>query len=342
MHSQLFSRSKTFPEARIHSPLRFLHTLTTRSGVRVLAAMGICAAIASMFLIQGVPSVFAVQAKVFTNWSFYMNSASTSTAYNLGCNQGGSDATHHDNSVVVLDFGGQLSNGSGSLMINGVSITNSQIEAATENFSKGYWTCARNDGDTTTILDLGIGTNNSYQDVSQAGGAAWINVVSVVQNYNKAQGYYAQVKMYAANDMEPGFGSAAATINWVHGVTSISGLDYLNYGSADGCPQTSSSNGACNNGWNQYDVWYVSNGPTQGHPIPEIYYPAQASQWAMLSLYGAQHQGRRMNIWGPWDEYDLDHSTYTAAQAWNQLWTDVNNNSATKQNFSYSMEIHNE
>jgi hypothetical protein len=338
MHSQ-FPRSD---EARAHSPLSFVRTLTTKTGVRILAAMGICAAIASLFLIQGLPSAFAVQAKAPTYWSFYMSSANTTTAYNRGCNQGGADATYHASSVVVLDFGGQLSNGSGSLMINGVSITNGQIEAATESFSKGYYTCARSKGDTTTILHLGIGTNNSFQDVSQAGGAAWIKVVSVVQNSNKSHGYYAQVHMYAANDMEPGFGGAAATINWVHGVTSISGLDYLNYGSADGCPQTSSNNGACNNGWNQYDVWYVSNGPTQGHPIPEIYYPAQASQWAMLSLYGAQHQGRRMNIWGPLDEYVLNTSTNTAAQAWNQLWSDVNNNSATKQNFSYSMEINNE
>ena len=49
------------------------------------------------------------------------------------------------NSKVVLDFGSQLSDGSGAQMINGVTITNAQIEAVAEAFSQGYWICTGSD-----------------------------------------------------------------------------------------------------------------------------------------------------------------------------------------------------
>ncbi len=62
----------------------------------------------------------------------------------------------------------------------------------------------------------------------------------------------------------------------------------------------------------------------------------------MISLYGAQHQNAPVYMQGPLDEYDLDTSTNTASQAWNQLWTDLHNNSLTAQNMSFSLEIHTE
>lgn len=63
----------------------------------------------------------------------------------------------------------------------------------------------------------------------------------------------------------------------------------------------------------------------------------------MISLYGAQHQANgTVYMQDPWDEYDLDNSTNTASTAWNELWTDLNNNSATAQSMPYSAEIHNE
>ena len=43
-----------------------------------------------------------------------MNSASTSKAYRIGCGQGHADKADHENSLVILDFGTQASNGSGA------------------------------------------------------------------------------------------------------------------------------------------------------------------------------------------------------------------------------------
>ncbi len=103
------------------------------------------------------------------------------TAYTLGCNQGNFDRSFSPfvNSEVVLDFGSQLSDGSGAQMINGVTITNAQIEAVAEAFSQGYWICTGSD--TTSYVRLGIGTNNAYNggnnDVSYSGGQTWVNDV---------------------------------------------------------------------------------------------------------------------------------------------------------------------
>jgi hypothetical protein len=92
---------------------------------------------------QNVHPAFAVQSKPPTDWSFYIYAANNSDAYTLGCNQGKFDASYSPsvNSEVVLDFGGQNSTGSGTLMTNMVAISNAQIEAYAEQFSDGYWTC---------------------------------------------------------------------------------------------------------------------------------------------------------------------------------------------------------
>ena len=326
-------------------PRTLFHTKVLMPCVRILALLSLCAMLGLLTMAYGVPKAFAIQARPPADWSFYMSTASTSTAYNFGCDQGRADASFSPpiNSEVVLDFGGQLSDGSGALMVNGVVISNSQLEAATEAFAHGYWDCT-GANDSTSVMRLGIGTNNSYYDVSYAGGQTWVNDVAAIQAYIKAQGWASQVVTLGANDLEPGFGDAPSAINWAQGFASVSGYLYLDYGSADGCPQYSTGNGSCNNGWNQYDEWYVCWGSPPALPTPEIYYYANAQQWAMISLYGAQLGGTNNTVLmqGPWDEYDLDNSTLTSAQAWDALWTDLNNNSATAQNMPYALEIQQE
>jgi hypothetical protein len=346
---QLHSIGKYF-EAGIVSLLKAVRPLLTKKAAgpcaKILAAMGMFAVIGSMLIVQGTSQAFAaqaipaIQAKPVTDWSYYMNSTSTSRAYTLGCNQGHTDAAYHRNSLAILDFGGQVSNGSGTEMIGAGFISNSQLEAVSEAFSHGYWICTGSD--TTTRLSLGIGTNNSLADRTYSGGQTWSHIVSAVRSYNNSHGYSSQVAMYGANDIEPSWSPASYAISWANGFNSVGGNFYFNYGSADGCPQYSSNNGSCNNGWNQYDVWYVSWGNPAALSTPQIYYSSQARQWAMLSLYSAQHHGARMNIDGPMDEYDLDQSTFTPTGAWDALWTDLNARSSTAQSLLYSIEIHRE
>ncbi len=308
--------------------------------VRVLVLASMCALLGVAVTMHTMPKVFAVAAKPQTDWSFYMLSTSTTTAYNLGCNQGNFDKSFSPpiNSEVVLDCGQHYYGN--VYMLSGITITHAQVQAITEAFAQGYWVCTGSDS--TSILTLGIGINNYGIWVTYANGQTWANDVAAIQSYNQSHGYSSQVGMMGAGDLEPGWNSYSVTNSWVQGFSSVKGYDYLDFGSADGCPQYSDNNGSCNNGWNQYDEWYVSWGALPALPTPEIYYDALARQWAMISLYGAQYQHATVYMQGPWDEYDLDNSTLTSSQAWNDLWTDLNNNSSTAQNMIYSLEIHDE
>jgi len=288
------------------------------------------------------PPALAVEEKPPTDWSFYITTPDTNTAYNLGCNQGAFDASFSPpaNSLVVLDFGGQLPDGSGTLLIDGIRVSNGDIEAAAEAFSAGYWVCTGSD--TSSVLSLSIGTNNSYYDVSSSGGQTWANVIADIIASNQANGYDAQISVGGGNDIEPSWDTAANTEAWVNGYSSINPAWYANYGSADGCPTGSASNGACNNGWRQFDVWWVSWGALPAYPLPEIYFQANANQWTMISLYGATYQGSKMGFLGPLDENDLDASTFTSAQSWNALWSGLNSRSQTAEGMSNSAQIHSE
>jgi hypothetical protein len=349
MTQRLLSPGKTLVKAGIRSLLKPVRALLTSrvagSCARVLALGSMSIALGAALIGQGAPPAFAIQAKPPTYLSYYIHSSSTGEAYTLGKNLGSAEASHGQNSAVILDFGGQTPDGSGTLTINGINLTNSQIEQIAEAFSHGF---KDGIGKATWVLRLAIGTNNSYGDVSSAGGKQWVDDASAIQSYNKSHSYYPQVLMYGGSDIESWCGSSvgckspSAAINWAKGFNDGSGIAYVNYGSADGCPETSSNNGSCSGGWNQYDYWFVSYDGGVARPTPEIYVQAQADQWAMISLYGAQHQGKRLSVWGPLDEYPLDTSTFTAQQAWNALWTALNSNSATAQNLSYSLEITNE
>jgi hypothetical protein len=280
----------------------------------------------------------AVPAKPPTDWSFYISTSSTSSAYNLGCNQGNFDRNMGNiDSEVVLDFGGQNSANTGTIRISdGAFMSYGTIASIAEQFAYGYWVCTGSDVTSTLFLELG--TNNSAYSVNAAGGTSWANTVNTVRDY--VNSHWGQVVVQGANDIEPSWAGYSATLDWASGFGTHTSQLYLNYGSADGCPQYSYGNGGCNNGWNQYDVWWISWGYTPAITAPEIYYYAQARQWHMISMYGAVYQGNAAHYIAPWDEYTLDTSTLSSTGAWNALWTEMNSTSQTAGTSPYSMEIH--
>lgn len=324
------------------------------TSLRALAASAIGGALMAAAALAFPLQAAAGSSPPATQWSFYIYSTSTTTAYNLGCNQGTSDLNNAIPATLVwLDFGNQLPNGSGTEEVfDQFTFSNAQIESLADEYADGFYYCTGSD--TTSHLYLSVGTRNS-QDVTGNGttygnGQTWSSVVSAVQSHMNSSFCYngrcksAQTTAWAANDMEPSWNSASNTINWANGFGASGGV-YVNYGSADGCPSGSYSNGSCNNGWNQYDVWYVSWGATPALASPEIYYSVNASQWTMISLYGDHYQGGDSAYYeGPLDEYDLNSSTNTSAQAWSQLWNDLNNNglSGVANGMGYSLEVHDE
>jgi hypothetical protein len=304
-----------------------------RRGSR-LAWLSASAALAVVTLgLTGITPALATPTKPITNWSFYILSTNTTTAYNLGCNQGNYDASHSDaDSEVFLDFGGQVSGG--TELINGIVISNSTVESISEQFAFGYWVCTG--ADTTSNLNLSVSTNNSI-DEGTSQGETWAGIVNTVTNWVADNA--GQVSVWGGNDIEPGFGSASAAIDWSNGFGDDTDTLYLNDGSADGCPPF----GSCNNGWTQHDVWYVAWGATPAVSSPQIYCSAQGSQWAALSLYGADDETGPILFQGPLDQYDLDTTdNYTSTGAWDDLVNDLDAHSATAWTPPYSLEIHDE
>jgi hypothetical protein len=313
--------------------------LDVRSLKRPLLGVLLGLLLASAFAVAGPRQAFAVQAMPKTDWSFYVRTTNTNTLYNLGCNQGNFDRNNGNiNSEVVLDFGGQASNNGGTYLTgSNTYVSYATIESLAEQFALAYYVCTGSD--TTSLLKLNLGTNNSAYYVNTAGGNSWGSVVNAVNTYVTNNGYSSQVLVGGANDMEPSWNTQSNTIAWMNGYTSTSGRYFVNYGSTDGCPQSSHNNGGCNNGWNQYGIWYVSWGAAPAWPLPEIYYQSQTNQWVQVDLYSSQYQGGSMTFVGPFDEYDLDTSTFTASGAWNSLWNGLNG-AGEYATMSFSCEIH--
>lgn len=321
----------------------------------VLAAISLAALISSLLLVQSAPLAFAsqmrptgqavpaIQSLPFKDTSYYMSPDRNKHAESLGKSQGKADAKHGQSSVVILDFGGQVSNGSGTVMIGNVFISNRQIRDVTERFAKGYVEGVNTQGPHfKSALLLGIGTNNSASDVSVSGGKTWARNVKEVESY-VAHRYFLRVIVMGANDIESWCGSPpgaacrsfAAAKAWVQGFVSVDGHNYLNFGSADNCSTNTSSGGSCpGTGWTQYDYWYISR---QAHGvIPQIYHTAWAEQWEMISLYGVLHQhNKRVSFIGP-----LTTPGFIAQRpAWDALWGALHQHKSTAQRFIASLEI---
>lgn len=280
-----------------------------------------------------------VQSAPHVSTSIYVTTTNTTTAYNEGCAQGTADASHpSEDSEVILDFGGQNSSDTGTIFTinNGSGGTYAQDAAYAEQFASGYWVCTGSD--TTSVLYLALGTNNSAYQVSSAGGAKWANsVVGPASDWINGNGIASQVTMEGANDMEPTYHGPADTIAWTDGFTNAAVGTYLDYGSSDGCSTTSYNNASCNNGWTQANEYYVAWGNTNGFAMPEIYYDpscpvsgSQAVQWTLISRYG-HYNGVFDKIFfdGPLTQHTSSSSSgCTPDQAWNAFWKDLNTNTS--------------
>ena len=308
---------------------------TRRSGLSFLFVLLVASAAA--FAPQDV--AVAIQTKPATDWSFYVRRVVSSDAYTLGCNQGNHDTLNgQKNSLVVLDFGIQNAAGTGTYLIeSGTFVTHLQIRTYAAQFAEGYWDCTGSN--TSSKVRLAIGTNNSVTGrVDYSLGSAWADMVDGV--ISDTASYASQVIIYGAIDAEPSWDYASNAVGWASGFDASTSAFYYNYGSADGCPSASSSNGACNNGWYQEDLWQISWGQSAALAFPEIYFQVNAEQWAMISEYGAIYEGQAITFGGPLDNYWFDSSSNTDQQAWDDLWTEINSSSWTAGNLMFSGEMH--
>jgi hypothetical protein len=264
-----------------------------------------------------------------SNWSFYEYGSSASNLYNLGCNQAKFDNYEHTFSFVILDFGALYDNSGDQVNFSNQVLSASLVAQLAENFAWGYTQCSPN-----YYVTMAIGTNNS-RALNYTQGQAFAHTVNVVASWKNT--YAPHVNVWGANDIESWSGGITPmqSYNWYSGYSASGGPSYADYGSADGCPLNLS--GSCLYGWGQGDYYNFSWREPLAFPAPEIYVyptnPVQAEQWHYISEYGSGFDGVIEPL-GPLDENDLNGSTDTPTQAWNQM-------SAYFPSMSYSMEMHN-
>lgn len=302
---------------------------------RMVAAAALVAA--SIFTAPLLASpAYAATAQPPTDWSFYVevgdNSTGASKMDTLGCNQAHFDTSVASSSLVILDFGALNIAGSGDqLTINGIENTPTAIETLAEWFINGYKGCSP-----TQSVTLAVGTNNSIT-LGAPKGTAFADTVMSIARFasSNANGH---VGVWGANDIETfydpttgSYATPAQTYGSYQGYSGQGGPLYVDYGSADGCPLNLS--GPCSYGWTQGTYYNLSWGYSLALAAPEIYVYPQAQQWHYISQFGSGTSSGPMSPEGPLDEYDLNSSTYTSGQAWNEL-------STYFPSMPYSLEMH--
>ena len=177
--------------------------------------------------------------------------------------------------VVILSFGAQRAAGSNGF---GTLISKDQIIATTSAWATGLAECG------TGPWEVSIGTSNSGSVTAYngyMGGIEWAKIVVAAQAVSDPR-----TVISGSVDLEPGWGPPGQARAWVDGYVRTTTARLWNFGSADGCPQTISTDLTCNNGWTIDDVLWVSGhaGPNI-FAMPEIHTKSGAlsRQWAVLA-----------------------------------------------------------
>jgi hypothetical protein len=177
--------------------------------------------------------------------------------------------------VVILSFGAQRATGSNGF---GTLISVAQIVATASAWATGLAECG------TGPWEVSIGTSNSGAVTAHngyMGGIAWAKIVAAAQAESDPR-----TIISGSVDLEPGWGPPGQARAWVDGYVRTTNARLWNFGSADGCPQTVSTDLTCNNGWTIDDVLWVSAhaGPNI-YAMPQIHTKggAMSRQWAVLA-----------------------------------------------------------
>jgi hypothetical protein len=255
-----------------------------------------------------------------TAWYMYGSSASELRAYAYahGCDFArGQPGTNLR--VLLLDFGAARKLDSstwGAVDFSNARFSNADILAALERAADGYHNCH-----VRGSVDIVYGNSNYHMSSSgmSSTDAWWAGFHQSersedLYDYQVSKGYTSQTSD-AASDMEPSWESPSITKQLVSGDQAQGWALYYNFGSADGCPQTGSADGTCNNGWHVSDVGYVSYGGL-AVPLPEIYYTANANQWTVVRRWW------NANAQGTYFFFGVTASTgvgLTPVSSWNTL-----------------------
>ncbi len=295
------------------------------------------------------PIIVNTQPPISTT-SWYMKTVDFNTLAVMGCGYGihDNELPGIQNSITVLDFGTPtFDDGAYGATIFGFGPADTgQIAVAVEAFAWGYYACLGNDSASQMLI--AVGTNNYFGgDVTFEHGQAWALMVNEINQWILDNGYSAQVRAAGASDMEIGWNSPETTRLWVNGYDSANSWPLYNFGDAAGCPPAGSSCGSSAfPEWTQEDVWYISWGAPPSIPTPLIYANSgiHAEQWYQLSVYSVENHGFPMIFAAAITQYQAclqrpswicDLLDNTAAEGWNQLWSQLNSDPRTAQDLPW-------
>lgn len=298
------------------------------------------------------PPAPAAAAAPLYSVSRYMSTVDTQTTYDLGCKLGTRDynTAGTQNNVVILFFAqpAYVNGVYGTYIFGGTFKSTTAIGDAAKYFGIGYYACTLSD--TSSTVRIVISTSNYGSQVTSGHGQAWASMANSVNQSLIDGGFSSQASADGGSDIEMGWSSAATAKAWVDGYDVTNQRFMFNTGDAAGCPQSgsSSSPGACNNGWTQQDVYYVSWQASPSVPLPQIYRndSAQAKQWQQVKLYGflryssAMHLQGSLTQWNACQEVGCDASIdNTPSQGWQQLYDQLNSDSRTAQSLTWSTDV---
>jgi hypothetical protein len=240
-----------------------------------------------------------------------------------------------------------------------------------EDFASGYYHALGTNN--TLHVRIVVATSNGTtmcggSQVASGHGQAWAQMINSVASWVIGQGYSGQVDIAGGSDMEasadvwpPGSPCNSAsqrqwagpdeTRNWVDGYSAVAARRFLyDVGNAGGCPQsgTTAVARACNAGFSQEDIWYISWGAPPAQPLPATYTTnaSMAAQWQQLSLYGNLAHGGSMIIAGTLTESGACQQVGCPAslqnspsQGWQQLYNALQGDPRTRQTLSWSTDI---
>ena len=207
----------------------------------------VCAVVVTVGLTASV-AIAAATPNPVTAWYMYGNSASElrSYAYAHGCDfaqaQPGTSLR-----VLLLDFGAARKLDSatwGAVDFSNTRFPNSDILGALQRAADGYHNCH-----VRGSVDIVYGNSNYHLSGSGMSSTdTWYagyhqsERAEDLSDYQASQGYRSQTSD-AASDMEPSWDGPSITKQLVNGDQGQGWALYYDFGSADGCPQSGSSDG---------------------------------------------------------------------------------------------------
>ncbi|HET6793014.1 MAG TPA: cell wall-binding repeat-containing protein [Acidimicrobiales bacterium] len=249
--------------------------------------------------------------------------------------QGASDGKAGLAGLAILDFGRPAADATGApaTLDFGSNIdTLPALVTAAERYADGY----RINAPAGSKMYVLIGTNDSCGTGQPCGsttcgcpnepssyldwGKAWGQAVGQLDAYltSTASAYQSVAVSGAADDAEPGFDPGYInTYDTLSGYADVTGRPMIDYGSLDGGPGSSF--------WTAQQMYQVAYGFKPDAPLPEVYYPHMADQWAALSHWAAANAGGAMKIFGVLTEYP---SGYSPAQGYQTLLAALRNDYA--------------